>query len=102
MRRATTPTHIFNLPDTVDVSTITGVLITYTQCGNKILEKTLDDLTIDAQNNALTLNLTQQESDLFAPGKALIQLRAKTNANKALVSQMIWLTVKPVLNSEEM
>ena len=100
MRRATTPTHTFTFPETVDVSTVNDVLISYSQCGNKILEKTENDVTIDTTNNAIKLSLTQKETDLFAPGKALIQVRAKVG-NSALASQMIWLNVKPVLNSEE-
>lgn len=100
MRRATTPTHIFTFPDTVEVATVTEVLISYSQNGKTLLEKTLDDLVIDSDNNAFNLTLTQSETDLFAPGKALIQVRAKTN-EKTLASQMIWLTVKPVINSEE-
>lgn len=101
MRRATTPTHIFTFPDTVEVSSVTEILISYSQCGKVILEKTFNDLSIDTDKNAFYLDLTQDETDLFAPGKALIQVRAKTD-NKTLASQMIWLTVKPVLNSEEM
>ena len=101
MRRATTPTHIFTFPDTVEVSSVTEILISYSQCGKAILEKSFKDLSIDTDKNAFYLDLTQDETDLFAPGKALIQVRAKTD-NKMLASQMIWLTVKPVLNSEEM
>ena len=101
MRRATTPTHIFTFPDEVKVDDVTDILISYSQCGKKILEKTLQDLTVDSENNAFNLKLDQKETDLFAPGKALIQVRAKNN-NATLASQMIWLTVKPVLNSEEM
>lgn len=101
MRRATTPTHIFTFPETVNVSEVTEVLITYSQCGSTILEKTLADLSIDTDNNAFELTLAQQETELFAPGKALIQVRAKV-MDVALASQMIWLTVKPVLNSEGM
>lgn len=99
MRRATTPTHIFNFPDGVSVSEITEALITYSQCGKIILEKTLNNLTIDTENNAISLDLTQSETDLFAPGKALVQVRAKIN-DAAINSQMIWVTVKPALNSE--
>lgn len=101
MRRATTPTHIFTFPESVEVSDVNDILISYTQCGKKILEKTLSDLIIDTNHNAFNLTLTQKETDSFAPGKALIQVRAKTG-DKALASQMIWLTVKPVLNSEEL
>lgn len=101
MRRATTPSHTFTFPEEVEVANVTDILISYSQCGKKILEKTLNDVTIDTNHNAFNLTLTQKETDSFAPGKALIQVRAKTG-DKALASQMIWLTVKPVLNSEEL
>lgn len=101
MRRATTPTHIFTFPEMVSVSDVTEILISYSQCGNKILEKTLADLELDTEGNAFDLTLTQEETNKFAPGKALIQVRAKVN-DATLASQMIWLTVKPVLNSEGM
>lgn len=101
MRRATTPTHIFTFPETVEVSSVTEILISYSQCGKTILKKTLDDLVMDTEKNTFSLTLTQAETKLFAPGKALIQVRAKTG-NAVLASKMIWLTVKPVINSEEM
>ncbi len=101
MRRATTPTHTFTFPETVGVGSVTSILISYSQRGRNILEKTLDDVIIDTENNAFNVKLTQTETDLFAPGKALVQVRVKTN-DAALASQMIWLTIKPVLNSEVM
>lgn len=101
MRRATTPTHTFTFPDGVKVTDVTEALITYSQCGKKILEKTLGDLGVDAENNLFALQLTETETKLFAPGKALIQVRAKINGT-SLVSQMLWLNVKPVLDSKEM
>lgn len=102
MRRATTPTHIFTFPDSINVANVESVLITYSQSGKNILEKNIDDTTIDTENNTFTLELSQAESDLFAPGKALVQVRATTNNQSAVVSQMIWITVKPALNSEVM
>lgn len=100
MRRATTPTHIFTFPDNVDLADIRAALVSYSQCGKNILEKTLDDLTVDTENNTLSVELTQEETNLFAPGKALVQVRVRTKNQSALVSQMIWITVKPALNSE--
>ena len=100
MRRATTPTHTFTLPDEVPVDSLSKVLLTYSQNGNTILEKSLSDLTIDTTKNTLSYELTQAETNLFAPGKALIQLRAKHNNGAVLESQMVWLTIKPALNSE--
>ena len=102
MRRATTPTHSFTLPDEVSVDSLSKVMLTYSQDGNTILEKYLADLTVDSDNNKLSYKLTQDETNLFAPGKALIQLRAKNNKQAVFESQMIWLTVKPALNSEVM
>lgn len=102
MRRATTPTHQFTFPDEVSVDGLSEVLITYSQDGGTILEKQLSDLTILSEDNAVSYTLTQEESKEFAPGKALIQVRAKGANGKVLASQMIWLDVKPVLNSEEL
>lgn len=102
MRRATTPTHTFSLPEDVPADSLGKALLTYSQNGKTILEKNLSDLNIDSENNALYYELTQTETNLFAPGKALIQLRAKTNSGAVLESQMIWLTIKPALNSEAM
>lgn len=99
MRRATTPTHIFTFPSTVGVDTVTEALISYSQCGNTLLEKSLKDLVKDIDANSFSLTLTQTETDLFAPGKALVQVRIKAGG-AWLASQMLWLTVKPVLNSE--
>lgn len=100
MRRATTPTHIFTFPDNVDLADIRAALVSYSQCGKNILEKNLDDITVDTENKTLSVELTQEESNLFAPGKALVQVRVKTKNQSSLVSQMIWIPVKPALNSE--
>ena len=99
MRRATTPIHTFNFPENVKVEQVTEALVSYSQNGCKILEKTLKDLTADKTNNCFQLALTEDETKLFAPGKALVQVRVKINGG-ALASQMIWLTVKPTLDSE--
>lgn len=100
MRRATTPTHTFTFPDEVEVTTITQVEIVYSQNNETLLKKGLEDLNIDEDKNAFYFALSQSETKLFAPGKALIQLRAKNSNGAVLASQMIWLTVKPVLDSE--
>ena len=84
----------------VEVSTVEKTLITYSQCGKNVLEKTLEDLEVDTENNMMTLQLTEAETNLFAPGKALIQVKAKVNGT-SLASQMIGLPVKPVLDSKE-
>lgn len=101
MRRATTPTHTFTFPQDIEVWNVTDALFTYSQCGRTILEKTLNDAEIDPENNMLSIKLSEEETNLFAPGKALIQVRVKVN-EALLASQLLWLPVKPVLNSEGM
>lgn len=99
MRRSTTPTHTFTFPAEIPVSEVTDVLITYSQCGKNILEKKMSDLGVDTDKNMFVLpKLTQDETNLFAPGKALIQVKAKIG-DTVLESQMLWLMVKPALNS---
>ncbi len=99
MRRATTPTHTFTFPEDVPVAEVDDVLVTYSQDGANVLEKTKKDLEIDTENNMYIVpKLTQAETNLFAPGKALIQLKAKVG-DTVMESQMLWLTVKPALNS---
>lgn len=102
MRRATTPTHTFTFPESVQVDGLSEILITYSQEKKTILEKRMSDLTLSAEDNTASYTLTQDETKKFAPGKALIQVRAKGDNNVVLASQMLWLDVKPVLNSEEM
>lgn len=99
MRRATTPTHTFTFPAEVLVDEVDEVLITYTQDRRNILEKTKKDIEIDTVNNMVIVpKLTEAETNLFAPGKALVQLKVKVG-NSILASQMMWLTVKPALDS---
>lgn len=101
MRRATTPTHRFTLPDEIDVTTVSKALVNYSQCGENVLEKTLGDLVIDTDTNSFLLTFKQDEAKRFRPGKALVQVRIKVG-DAVLDSQMIYFPVKPVLNSEEM
>lgn len=99
MRRATTPTHIFTLPESISISEATEAQIIYSQNGASILEKNMKDITVDGENNTFELSLSEEETNLFAPGKALIQVRLKIE-DAVLASQMIFLNVKPILNSE--
>lgn len=102
MRRATTPTHTFTFPESVPVDGLSEILITYSQNKETIFEKKMSDLELSAKDNTASYTLTQDETNKFAPGKALIQVRAKGDNGAVLASQMLWLDVKPVLNSEKM
>lgn len=100
MRRVTTPTHTFTFPDAVNVGSLSAILINYAQNYQDVLFKTINDLLINAEENTVALTLTQEESAKFSAGKAVVQIRAKTNSGKVLASQIINFMVKPVINEE--
>lgn len=97
MRRGTTPTHTFTTD--VDLSSAEVMYITYQQRSKTILEKTLDDATIEG--NKVTVRLTQAEtlrfSDDYASNEVKIQIRARTHDSSAWVSNVMTTTVDRLL-----
>lgn len=99
MIRATTPTHTFTFPDEVNPADCERILVTYTQGGEKVLELTEDDATVDGQDVKYTL--TQEQTKLFSDFRqAKVQVRVLTVYGDALASDIIPFTVNPVLNDE--
>lgn len=105
MRRGTTPTLTFTLPYDIAIS---ALYITFVQGDKTILEKTIDDVTIDG--NKITLSLTQDDTLLFEaplsqpqppfskmPDIVLIQLRLRDENGNAVASQIIKTTVDAIL-----
>ena len=99
MVRGSTPKHTFTLP--IPTSTVKKVRITYEQLGREILEKTEDDVKME--ENTITLRLTQSETLKFKENKdARIQLKVLTNSGDLLPSQIFTVTVKEILDEEEL
>lgn len=61
MRIGTTPTHTFTIPISVDM--VKAVEITYCQAGNIVLQKYIDDCTLEG--NAIATTLTQEDTFKF-------------------------------------
>lgn len=98
MIRATTPTHIFTFPFSVN-DYLSKILVTYSQNNKIILEKTLEDLTIEGNTGSYTL--TQEETLLFSVGNTVqLQVRALTANSKAIASPIYNISVAKVLNDE--
>lgn len=98
MYRATTPTHIFKLPFAYN-DYVSKCLITYSQNGNIVFEKTEND--IEANGETITLKLTQEETKLFDEEKIVsVQVRVLTKNNTALASKIQLIPVSNVLNDE--
>ena len=91
MRRGTTPTHIFKTK--VDLTRASEMFITYKQNSEIKVEKTIEDITIEVdeeQLTTLTTTLTQAETLTFSTlGSVEFQVRVKFPDGKALASNII-------------
>ena len=93
----TTPTHTYTLPFNVDV--IKSLKITYSQGGNVVLTKKLEDCETDGQT--VSVRLTQEDTFLFGHTSDIeIQVRVLTDTGDALTSRVIKLTTSKCLDDE--
>lgn len=108
MIRATTPKHIFVFEEDPE-NTFKTILITYSQNGQIILEKTKDNLEFTSFiENKKTLysasyRLTQEETKKFEskPRNMIdVQIRVLTYSGEALASDKKSIQVQDVLNDE--
>lgn len=83
MKRGTTPTHKFTLP--IEPAMVSKFLLTYSQNEKVVLEKTEADMTKDG--NVWSVELTQEETNLFSEGNAVCQIRILTLGGDAMASQ---------------
>jgi hypothetical protein len=98
MRRASTPTHYFELPSEFE-GNLEKVLVTYAQDNEIVLEKTEADLTFEG--NVFYYTLTQEETNLFQDGVFVeIQIRVKTKDGISVPSDIYKVNVQKVLNDE--
>lgn len=73
MRRGTTPTLTITVTG-MDVTDLKTIKVTFKQ-GNIELTKATDDVTIDAENNAISVPLTQEDTLKFGSGAVNVQIR---------------------------
>ena len=99
MRRGTTPTHTFTLPEEIPLSTFTVIFITYSQMGRVRVEKTIDDIIIDG--HTVTVILTQADTLSFRSGSVEIQMRAKTALGEAYASDIVTVPAEKILKDGE-
>lgn len=100
MVQGTTPTHEFILSYGADM--IADVEITYKQGNEIILQKHLEDCTVDG--NTYSVTLTQEETFDFEPNKMIeVQLRTKTHGGQVLPPSPVFkIECKPILADEVM
>ena len=94
MRRGTTPTHIFTTD--IDLRGAAVLYLTYKQDQAKVLEKTIEDVTIE--EDKLTVTLTQQETLMFnTTMRVEMQIRVRFPDGSELASNIMRAPVERIL-----
>ena len=73
MRRGTTPTLTITVTG-IDVADLKTIKVTFKQ-GNIELTKNTEDVSIDVENNSISVPLTQQDTLMFGSGAVNVQIR---------------------------
>lgn len=94
MRRGTTVENTFTTD--IDLSEAEVIFITYKQKNRKIIEKSIDDITVTA--DSLSLTLTQTDTLAFAADAPVeVQIRARFASGSAVASNVMTTTVDKIL-----
>ena len=99
MKKGTTPTHTFTLPDNIDETAIKEIEITYSQKDSVILTKKTQDCTL--HNRVITVQLTQQDTFAFNHNLWVeIQVRLLTHAGDVMSSDIFKISTEKCLSNE--
>lgn len=94
MFRGTTPTFTFTLP--FDGSSITALNLCFAQRGEIVLEKNLDEFTIDGKT--IQVDLSETETLLFDANKGMVEMQLRAGCGDArLASNIMRVSVERIL-----
>lgn len=78
MYRGTTPKLIFNISTDIDLTKIDKCWITLQgEIGNKTRDYSLSDVEVDSEKHTITVQMSQEDTLYFNPGKINVQARIK-------------------------
>lgn len=80
----------------LDVSKLNSVDI-YLQQGNTVLVKTLNDVSVDVDNNCITLIITESESKKFSASVINLQMRYREQGSGINATDIQPIKVYPVI-----
>lgn len=94
MYRGTTPTNVFTTD--LDLTEADVVYITYKQGEKTVIEKTKDEITVEAEQ--ITVELTQEDTLMLkSPSPVGIQIRARFADGTAVASNVMTASVEQIL-----
>ena len=82
--RGTTPRITAKIKNDIDLHTLVEVWVYISQRNKVRVDKTIDDVIFDYENNYIIVSLTQEDTLALKKGMALIQIRALTANEQAL------------------
>ena len=82
--RGTTPRITAKIKNDIDLHTLVEVWVYISQRNKVRVDKTIDDVIFDYENNYIIVSLTQEDTLALKKGIALIQIRALTTNEQAL------------------
>ena len=91
--QGTTPTIVATVKSDIELSTVTELWFYISQSNRVIVDKTLEDVTIDTEEKTISCTLTQQDTLNLKPGDALLQIRVFLNDEQALATVATKITV---------
>ena len=99
MYRGTTPTYIFTLPESVDMTQATDVYVTFAKTDTTIIfTKTGDDLEV--AEHTVSVYLTQEETLSFPNAKVAVQLNWLFPNGRRACSNILYITARQNLINE--
>ena len=96
MRRGSTPTNTISV--NLDLTEAT-VFVSYWQSGRVLIDKTVEDLTVEADK--IIVSLTQKETLKFKPGPVEVQVRYVMEDGTADASNIMETTAERILKDGE-
>lgn len=82
--RGTTPRITAKIKNDIDLHDLVEVWVYISQRNKVRVDKTIDDVIFDYENNYIIVSLTQEDTLALKRGTALIQIRALTANEQAL------------------
>lgn len=102
MVRGTTAIFTILITDsTVALTELSALAVTFSQNGHTVIERSLNEVTIDTSNKTITIAFTQKETLRFKDGKVELQVALKYTTGQVIRSEIMTTTAERILKDGE-
>ncbi len=96
IERGATPLHTFTVDEDCRLAEV--IYITYVQHGRVVVEKTINDITVE--EDTITVQLSQEDTLRFDESETRIQIRARFPGGRAIKSEVMLTEGDELLKTE--